>query len=87
MHREPDKTIVAGVDGMVLDELMTGFAFSSKKGVVKFGRLPAQARSLRELYALLGLRQRLSKNKIVKVDWGHRAFIIAGTNYLPWVSH
>ena len=84
-HRTSDGVLVASVDGSVFDDLVTGFVYYTKGCPVRFARLPSRARSIEELYVFLGLHPRLLENRTTKVDWGRRAFIVAGTNHLPWV--
>jgi len=85
LHRSQDGVIVAGVDGWVqrFDDLVTGFVYFDRCGPVRFSRLPSRARNVEELCVFLGLHPRLLDS--TKVDWRRRAFIVAGTNHLPWV--
>lgn len=84
-HRAEDGVIVAGVDGVVSDDLATGFVYYDRKGPVRFARLPSRARNVKELCLFLGLHPRLLNRRETKVDWGRRAFIVDGSSRLPWV--
>jgi len=85
LHRSQDGMLVAGVLGCVrrVDDLVTGFVYFDRRGPVRFVQLPSRARSVKELCVFLGLHPRLLDS--TKVDWRRRAFIVAGTNHLPWV--
>jgi len=83
-RRMPDGAVVAGFDGVLVDELVTGFVYR-EGGPVRFGLLPSQARNIRELLVHLGLHPRLIGGSNVKVDWGRRAFLVSGTDHLPWI--
>ena len=84
--RTLDGVLVAGVDVIVGTDLVTGFVFNVKKGsTTRFAKLPSRATNMASLLKVLGLHPRLAMGKAIKVDWMRRAFIIDGTNHLPWV--
>ncbi len=85
MHRV-NHCLVAGVDASIGADLVTGFVYMAHRGgPCRFGRLPRQVKTIDELCLVLGLHPRLLGTKQVRVDWAHRAFIVAETNRLPWV--
>jgi len=84
--RMPDGVLVAGVEGLVGSEIKTGFVFNiTRGGVTRFAKLPSTARSMESLLRFLGLHPRLTGSDSIKIDWMRRAFVIDGTNHLPWV--
>ena len=84
--RMPDGVIVAGVEVFTDSSIQAGFVFRiSKSSPTRFARLPVSARSFVSLLSFLGLHPRLADNESLRIDWSRKAFVIDGTNHLPWV--
>ena len=84
--RMPDGVMVAGVEAFTGSTMQAGFVFRiSRSSTTRFARLPATSRNLESLLSFLGLHPRLADSKSLRIDWSRKAFVIDGTNHLPWV--